>query len=121
MEIQLWFQRACLARRGGDPERLQGVWPFAAWSALSAFVGFWERTGRTTEIANASPTNVIVPMHDYHTGARLVSIAARRPHESIASLLVGIWWFVGGEGERRLQRVLERRFGEPLPASDQAG
>ena len=40
---------------------------------------------------------------------------------TIASLLVGIWWFVGGEGERRLQRVLERRFGEPLPASDQAG
>jgi acyl-CoA synthetase (AMP-forming)/AMP-acid ligase II/GNAT superfamily N-acetyltransferase len=79
-----------LARRGGDPERLQGVWPFAAWSALSAFVGFWERTGRTTEIANASPTNVIVPMHDYHTGARLVSIAARRSHESIASLLVDL-------------------------------
>ena len=79
-----------LARRGGDPERLQGVWPFAAWSALSAFVGFWERTGRTIEIANASPTNVIVPMHDYHTGARLVSIAARRPHESLGSLLVDL-------------------------------
>lgn len=40
---------------------------------------------------------------------------------TIASLLVGIWWFVGGEGERRLQLVLDRRFGEPLPTSDEAG
>jgi hypothetical protein len=40
---------------------------------------------------------------------------------TIASLLVGIWWFVGGEGERRLERVLEGRFGDPLPTSDEAG
>jgi hypothetical protein len=39
---------------------------------------------------------------------------------TIASLLVGIWWFVGGKGERRLQRVLEDRFGVPLSASDEA-
>jgi hypothetical protein len=39
---------------------------------------------------------------------------------TIASLLVGIWWFVGGEGERRLRRVLEDRFGVPLSASDEA-
>ena len=38
---------------------------------------------------------------------------------TIASLLVGIWWFVGGEGERRLQTVLERRFGGPLSTSDE--
>jgi len=31
---------------------------------------------------------------------------------------VGIWWFVGGEGERRLERVLEGRFGEALPPSE---
>lgn len=40
---------------------------------------------------------------------------------TIASLLVGIWWFAGGEGERRLQRVLDHRFGEPLPTSDEGG
>ena len=38
---------------------------------------------------------------------------------TIASLLVGIWWFVGGESERRLQRVLEGRFGVPLSTSDE--
>jgi len=39
---------------------------------------------------------------------------------TIASLLVGIWWFLGGKGERRLERVLEGRFGVPLPTSDEA-
>lgn len=38
---------------------------------------------------------------------------------TIASVLVGIWWFVGGKGERRLQRVLEGRFGVPLSTSDE--
>jgi hypothetical protein len=30
---------------------------------------------------------------------------------TIAALAVGIWWFVGGEGERRLQAVLGARSG----------
>ena len=38
---------------------------------------------------------------------------------TILSLLVGIWWFVGGKGERQLQQVLDGRFGEPLPTSDE--
>jgi hypothetical protein len=37
---------------------------------------------------------------------------------TITSLLVGIWWFVGGVGERRLQRVLDGRFGASLATSD---
>ena len=37
-----------------------------------------------------------------------------------AALITGIWWFVGGEGERRLRRVLDDRFGHPLEASDDA-
>ncbi len=39
---------------------------------------------------------------------------------TIASLLVGIWWFVGGEGERRLQMILKSRVGAPLPTSGEA-
>jgi hypothetical protein len=30
---------------------------------------------------------------------------------TLAALLVGIWWFPGGEGERRLREVLDRSFG----------
>lgn len=76
-----------LSRRAQDQDRFLGVWPFAAWSAMSAYVCFWDRTGRRLEIADPSASNVIVPMHDYHTGARLVSISARRPHTSVSAML----------------------------------
>ena len=33
---------------------------------------------------------------------------------TVLVLIVGIWWFVGGEGERRLEAVLENEFGEKL-------
>jgi GNAT superfamily N-acetyltransferase len=76
-----------LASRPRDQEWLLAIWPFAAWSALSAYVGFWNRTGRRLVIDDPTPGNVIVPMHDYHTGARLVSISSRRPFDSLGALL----------------------------------
>ncbi|MFC2153710.1 hypothetical protein ACFLQ7_03670 [Actinomycetota bacterium] len=36
---------------------------------------------------------------------------------TIGALIVGVWWFVRGEGERRLASVLEDRFGEQLGSS----
>ena len=36
---------------------------------------------------------------------------------TFAALAVGVWWFAMGEGERRLERVLEQRFGELLDSS----
>ncbi|MBI5443295.1 MAG: AMP-binding protein, partial [Deltaproteobacteria bacterium] len=75
------------ARRPQDEERLLGVWPYAAWSALSRYLDFWDRTGRRLVVADPKPSNVIVPMHDYQTGARLVSISGRQPFTSLVSLL----------------------------------
>jgi hypothetical protein len=76
-----------LSRRPQDEDRFKGVWPHAAWSALSAYVDFWNRTGRRFVVADPRANNVIVPTHDYQTGTRLVSIAARQPSGSLASLL----------------------------------
>jgi GNAT superfamily N-acetyltransferase len=78
---------ARLSRRKLDRERLQALWPFAAWSAMSAYVDFWNRTGRRLVVADPKPGNVIVPTHDYHGGARLVSIASRRPFESLLEMI----------------------------------
>jgi long-subunit acyl-CoA synthetase (AMP-forming)/GNAT superfamily N-acetyltransferase len=78
---------ARLSRRELDRERLEALWPFAAWSAMSAYVDFWDRTGRRLVVERAAPSNVIVPTHDYHTGARLVSIAARTPFTSLLDLV----------------------------------
>ena len=76
-----------LAKRKEDPERIAAWWPFAAWAALSAYVDFWNRTGGRLVVADPSPANVIVPLHDYHTGARLVSISSRAPFDSVPTML----------------------------------
>lgn len=76
-----------LSRRAQDRDRYTAIWPFTAWSALSAYVDFWDRTGRRLVVADPTAANVVVPMHDYHTGARLVSVALRAPFESTWQLL----------------------------------
>jgi long-subunit acyl-CoA synthetase (AMP-forming)/GNAT superfamily N-acetyltransferase len=78
-----------LARRAGSGDWLHGLWPFAAWSAIGAYVDFWNRTGRQEIIADPTPANVIVPMHDYHLGSRLVSISNRAPFAGLAAMLHG--------------------------------
>jgi len=79
-----------LARRPGEEERLAAWWPFAAWAAASSYVDFWNRTDRRLVVADPSPSNVIVPMHDYHIGARLVSISSRAPFDSVPTMLRNI-------------------------------
>ena len=73
--------------RQEDDERFRQLWAFFAWSALAAYVDFWNRTGRRHEIAEPDMTNVIVPTHDYQTGARIVSLSAVREHCGLAPML----------------------------------
>ena len=40
---------------------------------------------------------------------------------TLSALGFGLWWFVGGVGERRLEQVLEERFGVPTASSDERG
>jgi GNAT superfamily N-acetyltransferase len=54
---------------------------------LGAYVDFWDRTGRRLVVADPSPANVIVPLHDYLSGARLVSISSRAPFDSLPTML----------------------------------
>ncbi|MCH9006961.1 AMP-binding protein [candidate division KSB1 bacterium] len=68
--------------------RVQQIWPSLVWSGLSAYVDFWNRTGRRYEIEDPTPANVTVPLHDYQIGFRIVSISARRPFQGIISTLI---------------------------------
>jgi len=68
-------QVARLSRLGAI-DRLRVHWPFLVWSALGAHIDFWDRSGRTVAVT-PSPGNLIIPSHDYHVGARLVSISDR--------------------------------------------
>jgi long-subunit acyl-CoA synthetase (AMP-forming)/GNAT superfamily N-acetyltransferase len=76
-----------LARRADQGEQLGLLWPFLAWSAMSAFVDFWDRTGRRCEIAELSPNDIVVPTHDYHRGSRIVSLSVRCDHRGLLTML----------------------------------
>lgn len=69
-------------------ERLQLIWPNFAWSGISAYVDFWNRTGRRLEIADPTPVNVIVPAYDYQIGFRIVSISSRKRFKSIPDMML---------------------------------
>jgi len=76
-----------LAQRERDAGRLAAIWPFAAWSAMSAFVDLWNRTGGSYP----APDKVVVPMHDYHVGAKLIAVGSRRPFDAMTLLLRSLW------------------------------
>jgi GNAT superfamily N-acetyltransferase len=76
-----------LARRSDAVEGITQLWPFLAWSALSAFVDFWDRTGRRCEISSLAPTDIVVPTHDYHRGSRIVSLSVRCDHRGVLDML----------------------------------
>jgi ribosomal protein S18 acetylase RimI-like enzyme len=75
-----------LARRRGEEEALEQLWPFLAWSALSSYVDFWTRTGGRLEIAEVSPRDIVLPTRDYHRGSRIVTLSPRRPHEGLLEM-----------------------------------
>jgi hypothetical protein len=68
-------------------ERLLQIWPYFIWTGINAYVQFWMRTKYRLEIKEPSPDNIIIPVHDYQTGSRIVSISARRRHRSPLDML----------------------------------
>ncbi len=76
-----------LARRSDEEEGLAHLWPFLAWSALSAFVDIWQRTGRRYEVSELSPSDIVLPTHDYHSGGRIVSLPRRKPHRCLLAMV----------------------------------
>ena len=70
-----------------ETDRLKMLWPFLAWTGLSAYVDFWHRTGSRWEISDPDLANVVVPTVDYQTGVRIVSIAARKTHRGLLAMM----------------------------------
>ncbi len=72
-------------------ERILLLWPFFIWNGTAGYIKFWMRTGKTLELRDPSPENIIVPAHDYQTGTRIISISSRQDHEDILSMLLNIF------------------------------
>lgn len=68
--------------------KIQKLWPNFVWGGLTAYVDFWNRTGRQLEIADPTPANVIVPIYDFQFGSRIVSISERKIFESVTKMML---------------------------------
>ncbi|NOX17641.1 MAG: GNAT family N-acetyltransferase [Chlorobi bacterium] len=66
--------------------RLFFLWPFFIWNSASLYFGFWRLTGKRMFLEDASPSNFIIPPHDYQTGTRIVSITKRAEFENLSEL-----------------------------------
>ncbi len=139
-----FYQR--MTRQGNNDglRRITLLWPYIIWSSCKAYVDFWNRTGQRYEIADPGPENIIVPHHDYQSGTRIISITARRPHQSLARAILNYyqhfiepmitqypflkqttrWQFIFSpvleilgeeEGIRRLEEILVNHSSEKLP------
>lgn len=99
--------------RHGESKRLAYLWPYLAWSALSAHIAFWDRTGRKLALREPSPEAFIVPSHDYHSGTRLVSISDRSPCGTFDELLDRFQGFFLNRVEAP-RPELQGQFAEPM-------
>jgi long-subunit acyl-CoA synthetase (AMP-forming)/predicted GNAT family acetyltransferase len=80
-------RRMSASREPDSVDRLRALWPHLAWSALTAFIELWQRTGRKFVPARPDPASVAVAPHDYQEGSRLLSISPQRPFRGIAWML----------------------------------
>ncbi|MBT7119809.1 MAG: GNAT family N-acetyltransferase, partial [Candidatus Marinimicrobia bacterium] len=72
-------------------DRWQMRWLHFIWNGVQAYQDFWNRTEFTLSIQPPSPSNLVIPQHDYSAGTRLISISGRKPTESIAEHFLSLY------------------------------
>lgn len=73
-----------------DPDaadRVVALWPHLAWSALTSFIDFWQRTGRRFVLARPTTENIAIAPHDYQEGSRIMALTERREFSALAPML----------------------------------
>ena len=48
-------------------EKLRNLWKFFVWNAAAAYVKFWKLSEMKMELADITPDELIIPLHDYQT------------------------------------------------------
>jgi len=74
-----------------NPDRWRMRWLHFIWNGAMAYVEFWRRSGFTLGFQEPTTDNLIIPVYDYTTGTRLISITNRSTLTSLLELLVRIY------------------------------
>ncbi|MGD8778653.1 MAG: GNAT family N-acetyltransferase [Ignavibacteria bacterium] len=95
------FIKRTFRKKDFQEKRLYHLWPFFVWNAATAYYNFWKLTGYKKMIERPSYENIVIPVHDYQTGTRLVSITYRTSSDSIHELLQKLDEFFIKAGETK--------------------
>jgi long-subunit acyl-CoA synthetase (AMP-forming)/GNAT superfamily N-acetyltransferase len=87
-----------------ESDTVGGRWQFVVSTCATLIVDFWKRTGQTLTLAKPTPEKIVVPMHDWQVGGRIVSVASRVECDSLTEVLESI--------HADLVQPLKRRFPE---------
>ena len=72
-------------------DRWQMRWLHFMWNGIMAYQEFWRRTEFKFSIQPPDPKNLIIPIHDYKTGTRLISISSRKLISSISEHFLSLY------------------------------
>ncbi len=78
-----------ISESGND--RIKWLWRFFVWSAFAAYLKFRKFTNEKIELANPEPENIILPPHDYQTGAYITSFYKREKSVSYFQFILNFY------------------------------
>ncbi|MBT3228900.1 MAG: GNAT family N-acetyltransferase [Candidatus Marinimicrobia bacterium] len=75
LTVREYLKQAVWAGSSDEMPAPEHIWPHFVWTAVLTYTSFWKRTRFKKMISDPSPGKIVVPIHDYHVGGRLVSIS----------------------------------------------
>ncbi len=79
MTVRDYLKQAIWAGSSDDMPAPEHIWPHFVWTGVFTYTSFWKRTHFKQMINVPSPGKIMIPIHDYHIGGRLVSISGIKP------------------------------------------
>ncbi len=86
-----FIERIFRKNNNKDFQMVYHLWPFFVWNASTAILNFAKLTDWKLRLGDTSPTNFIIPKHDYQTGTRIITIESRKEFVSISELFTDFY------------------------------
>ncbi len=75
LTVRQYLEQAVWAGSSDEMPSPEYLWPHFVWTGVFTYTSFWKRTHFKKMIKIPSPGKIIIPIHDYYVGGRLVSIS----------------------------------------------
>ncbi len=77
--VARYLDEATVGSLPSEYPQAEYVWPHFVWTAVYTYAKLWSRTRYTSMLADPNAHKLIIPVHDYHVGGRIVSLSEMDP------------------------------------------